>query len=404
MKSSKNFIYILIGLGLLGVFLSYLLAVEYYGNSGVAESLCSALGSGDSCAKVKDSPYSAISLPFLGNVPIALFGFTFYGLVTGLAYLSLKEEQSELHIPLIFTLSGVALFVDFILLFISIFIIGAICSLCFLTYIVSALLLILSFIYMKKFSKENMIVSIKNSLKSINKNFLTYVLIITGSFACGLWASKTSSNKTTKIASSQEIIQAKIAAYEKAPTVSIDLTNVPFAGDEKAPIVIVKYADFNCGHCMHASHILDGVLAEFSGLVKVYYKNFPLDGNCNRLVQRKSPDASSCLAASFALCANKQKKFLAAYHALYRDNEFGIRHNPSSISKISQDLGMNLSNVQACMSSQEISNYIAKEVDEGDKLNIQSTPSIFVNNKPLEPGTPEPIFLRELIKHISKKL
>lgn len=390
---------------MIGLILSYLLAVEFYGSSDLASSLCSALGSEDSCIQVKNSSFSSISLPGLGDVPIALFGFTFYGLATALAYFSTKEEKPQLHISILLFLSLLAFVIDIVLFLISAFIIKAVCSLCFLTYLVTAGLLVGSFFYIKKVLQENVISMLKsNFYQSVNKNFFTYLLIALGTFACGIWAAKTSSSKSTKLASSADIIAAKISAYEKAPVVNIDLTGVPFAGDEKAPIAIVKYADFNCGHCMHASHILDGVLAEFSGLVKVYYKNFPLDGNCNRLVQRKSPDASSCLAASFALCANKQKKFLAAYHALYKDNEMGIRHNPSSIAKITQDLGMNITTIQTCMSSAEISNYIAKEVDEGDKLNIQSTPSIFINNKPLEPGTPDPTFLRELIKHISKKL
>ncbi len=402
MNKSK-FLYIIIIFSIAGLVLSYLLALEYYGNSDVASSLCSALGSEDSCTKVKDSPYSAIHIPILENVPIALFGFAFYGFAVGLAVLS--KQQDEFHIPTLFAFSGIALIIDIVLFLISILLIGAVCSLCFITYILSGSILVLSYIYMKKFFTNPIPNLLKeNLIKSINKNFFTYLLITIGSFACGIWAAKTSSSKPTKIASSQDVIQAKISAYEKAPVVNIDLTNVPFAGDEKAPIVIVKFADFNCGHCMHASHILDAVLAEFTGLVKVYYKNFPLDGNCNRLVQRKTPDASSCLAASSALCAHKQNKFLPFYHALYRDNEMGIRHNPSSIAKISQDLGISLPTLQACMSGSEILNYMAKEIDEGERLNIQSTPSIFINNKPLEPGTPEPNFLRELIKHLSKKI
>lgn len=405
-KSKSSYLYIIICLSVIGVLLSYFLALEYYGNSDITSSLCSALGSEDSCAKVKESPYSAISLPVLGAVPIALFGFMFYGFIAVLGALSFKEPNDELHIPLLLGLSIIALLIDVVLFGISVGLIHAVCSLCFATYIVNAILISLFYIYMKKFFSEPIFNLLKkNFMTSFNKNFFTYLLIAVGSFTCGMWAAKTStSSKYTKLASSQDVIQAKIAAYEKAPVVKIDLQNVPFAGDEKAPIVIVKFADFNCGHCMHASHILDAILAEFSGLVKVYYKNFPLDGHCNRLVQRKSPDASSCLAATSALCANKQKKFLPFYHALYRDNEMGIRHSPSSIAKIVQDLGMNLQAIQTCMSSSEIANYLSKEVDEGEMLNIQSTPSIFVNNRPLEPGTPEPNFLRELIKHISKKL
>ncbi|MCX7999363.1 MAG: protein-disulfide isomerase, partial [Leptospiraceae bacterium] len=111
MKTTK-LLYIMIGLGIVGLILSYLLAIEFYGSSELASSLCSALGSEDSCTTVKNSSFSSFSLPWLGDVPIALLGFSFYGLATALAYLSTKEEKPHQHISILFVLSVVALLID----------------------------------------------------------------------------------------------------------------------------------------------------------------------------------------------------------------------------------------------------------------------------------------------------
>lgn len=407
MKSKNVFLYGLMGLSLVGLVLSFLLTQEYYGNAGgVVSSLCSAVGSEGSCDKVKDSSFSAFTLPGLGVVPIALLGFTFYGFTGVLSFLGLKEEESKIQVSVLLFVSLLALVIDAILFGISVFAIGAVCSLCAMTYLVSIGLVGLSFFVLKNLEpNKGVFTSMKEFLiAGIKKNFVTYIIIGLGFFACGLGAGRYNSNPGTKMGSSKDMIQASIEAYEKAGQVNINLNGIPFAGDEKAPIIIVKFADYNCGHCMHSSHILTGILAEFSGLVKVYYKNFPLDGNCNRLMQRKSPDASSCIAASAGYCAHKQKKFLPFYQALYMDTEQGVRHNPASVLKIAQDTGLNIPNFQSCMSGGEVAASIAKEVDEGDMLNIQSTPSLYVNGKPLTPGSPDPQFLRELIKHISAKL
>ncbi len=406
MKSKNSFLYSLLVLCLVGLTLSFLLTREYYGNAGeLVSSLCSTVGSEGGCEKVKESSYSAFPVFGLGVIPISLLGFVFYSFCGSLVFLALKEEETKSQISILLFVSILGLFIDFVLLGISLFIIKAVCSLCAITYLVTICLVTLSVLLLKNLEPSKGIFTTmkENLFLEIKKKFLTYAIIFIGFFACGLFVGKYNSRQTS-LASSKDMIQAGIQAYEKAPSVNINLEGVPFAGDEKAPIVIVKYADYNCGHCMHTSHILTAVLAEFSGLVKVYYKNFPLDGNCNRLMQRKTPDASSCIAASASHCADKQKKFLPFYRALYLDTEQGVRHSPNSVLKIAQDLSLNIKNFQACMSSSEVANLIAKEVDEADKLNIQSTPSLFVNGKPLTPGSPDPQFLRELIRHISARL
>ncbi|MBK6604356.1 MAG: thioredoxin domain-containing protein [Leptospiraceae bacterium] len=157
-------------------------------------------------------------------------------------------------------------------------------------------------------------------------------------------------------------LQTKIEAFEKRPAVKIDLSQSPGVGSPNAKITIVKYADFNCGHCMHTSHIISQLLADFPNDIKVYYKNFPLDGTCNPLVQRKDPSASSCIAASAALCANKQGKFKEVYNGLYNDNENGVRHTISSVKEIANKAGANMQQLQACMGSTEIQNFILAEV------------------------------------------
>ena len=71
--------------------------------------------------------------------------------------------------------------------------------------------------------------------------------------------------------------------------------------------------------------------------------------------------------------------------------------------EIANKAGANMQQLQSCMGSSEIQNFILQETKEGELLNIQSTPSLFVNNKPLDPGTPNPNFLKALVEHLLKK-
>jgi protein-disulfide isomerase/uncharacterized membrane protein len=398
---------------IIGLSLCIALIQEFFGSAGAfVESLCSTTGDGDSCSKVAKSAWSGFrGLPVLGDVPVAHIGFTFYGFCGFLFYSILKAEEEEKRgfVSLLFAVSLLGIVIDVILLIISISQIGTVCILCAITYVVTISIFVLAYLQAKSYSGEEGIMSqVKLTVgKNITTNFLNYtiavLLFFAGGIACARLSTPNKSGHEPDPESNKVYLQTKIEAFDKRQAVKIDLSQAPSVGSPNAKITIVKYADFNCGHCMHTSHIISQLLADFPNDIKVYYKNFPLDGTCNPLVQRKDPSASSCIAASAALCANKQGKFKEVYNGLYNDNENGVRHTISSVKEIANKAGANMQQLQACMGSTEIQNFILAEVKEGEVLNIQSTPSLYINNKPLDPGTPNPNFLKALVEHLLKK-
>lgn len=397
--------------GVLGILLSFLLAVEYFGigTDNLAGAACSALGGGDSCLKVAESSYSAIpGVPFLGNVPIALLGFGFYGLVVYAFYLISKSTSSEEVSKLISLLVPVLVlgFVfDLILFGISVGIIGTICQLCFLTYIVTISLLAIVYLLWKVEGKSEL-----NIPSAIKDGFATFGLVFFFSFSLGFAASKmwvkgeSSNTLATSRGMDSKEIQSKIDAYFLEPTLGIKVVGSPTIGKKDAPITIVKYADYNCGHCMHTSHILHTVLSEYDGMVKVVYKNFPLDGSCNRLMQQPRPGATSCIAAMAAICADKQGKFEPMYRGLYDNLEKGVAHSGASVVNLGNLIGLNVNALKTCMASREAQNQLNAEIDEAEKLNIQSTPSLYINDRRIESGTPNPVFLKTLLEQIIQKM
>ncbi|GBF49941.1 vitamin K epoxide reductase family protein [Leptospira ryugenii] len=393
----------------IGVLVSFLLAIEYFGlgTQNIAEGACSTLGGGDSCAKVAESSYSYIPFPFLGNVPIALFGFGFYATVLylfGTNFKSKVEEEAKNSARIIFALGALAFLVDIGLLIISVFVLETICRLCLITYFITAAILVLSYLLLQAEALD-----FKKAGSLILGSLGTLSVVFLFNFSVGFTASKLiASPKSNHLATSKDMdksaIEERIKAYEASANLNIDLTGSASMGKPDAPIVIVKFADFNCGHCMHTSHILQKVLAEYDGMVRVIYKNFPLDGSCNRLVGEPRPGATSCIAAAAAICANKQGKFEAMYHGLYENTEKGVAHTASSVLNLASLNGINTAQLKSCMSSSETQNLLNKEIDSAEKLDIKATPSLFINDKRIESGTPNPEFLKALIERLIKKL
>lgn len=333
---SKNKISII--LSVLGLIFSFLLIQKYYGDpSSIGETICNTLSESGSCDKVSESAYSAIrNVPGLGDIPIALFGFLFYGFVGFLFVLSeIKKESAEANLRLAFYVLILGLTADLGLFLLSVGVIKALCGLCVATYVVTILLLAVNFSAFKSLSDK----SVGAVLNSLNGNFFNFIIVILSFFVLGLYGGKISTNGARLVsgtANGEKSISEQLKEFGTTPAVSIDLKDVPVVGDPNAPITIVKYADFNCGHCMHTSKILKSFLSEYNGIIKVAYKNFPLDGNCNRLVGRKAPEASSCVAASAALCANEQKKFYPVYTGLYDDNEAGVMHTAVTVTRLAE--------------------------------------------------------------------
>lgn len=402
-------------ISIIGIIFTVILISEYFGNSnGIVSSACEVFGTGDSCKIVAQSVYSAIrGVPILGDVPVAVLGFTFYGFVGSLFFILFRTKDEEPKKEIIYFLLLILAFgilADIVLLFISVTQIKTLCTFCALTYIVTISLFIISYLMVKSMNeKEPMIHSIKtHSVSALRKNFLNFAILFLFFFACGtgigkLFDSGEGPEEKTPQGPTKPVIDAKIAEFYKKENKGINLSEAPSIGPKNAIIKIVKYADFNCPHCMHASKIISQVRAEFPSDIQVYYKNFPLDGACNYLVQRKTPDASSCIAAFAALCADKQNKFDEMYHGLYENLELGNRHSASSVMMLATKLQLNTDKFKTCLASPEIAAFVNREVKEGDKLKIESTPSLFVNDKALDPGTPNETFLRELIKDMISK-
>jgi len=99
--------------------------------------------------------------------------------------------------------------------------------------------------------------------------------------------------------------------------VSLDATHA--LGEANAPVVVVEFSDFECGHCAAFHQSLEDVLRQPGATIRVVFRHFPLDSACNpKIPSHLHPDA--CLAAVAAECAAEQGKFWA-YHNLLFDNQ-----------------------------------------------------------------------------------
>jgi protein-disulfide isomerase/uncharacterized membrane protein len=168
--------------------------------------------------------------------------------------------------------------------------------------------------------------------------------------------------------------------YETARVEAIDLASTPVKGPASAPVTVVEYSDFMCPFCRQLAGALSGFVPQAGGRVAVYFKNFPLDNTCNSKLQR-GIHPGSCTLALGAICAHNQGKFEA-----YHDRVFGSElknPQPADVVRLAGEAGLNAAAMEGCLADPATKAALAEQVAEGNRLGVNSTPTVYINGKKL---------------------
>jgi protein-disulfide isomerase len=104
---------------------------------------------------------------------------------------------------------------------------------------------------------------------------------------------------------------------------------------------------------------------KYPGDVKFYFKNFPL--NIHKYAKK---------ASTAALAANKQGKFEEFHNKLFENHR---RLNDKKILDIAGNLGLDMVAFESDRNSASIKNLVNRDMMEGQKIGVRSTPSVFIN-------------------------
>lgn len=161
----------------------------------------------------------------------------------------------------------------------------------------------------------------------------------------------------------------------------IDVQGRPVRGGTGAKVTIVNYDDFQCPFCsrMHQT-LFPGVIQAYGDRVRIIYKDYPLveihpwamhaavDANC--LGEQNGP-----AYWDFADYVHANQKTIAG-----RSPQEAFANLDTAASEQAAKYKLDVSKVQACMKKQDES-AIRASMAEGDKLGVDSTPTLFVNGE-----------------------
>jgi protein-disulfide isomerase len=157
---------------------------------------------------------------------------------------------------------------------------------------------------------------------------------------------------------------------------NIQMNDAPSTGDPKAPVTLVEYSDFECPVCRNLHDVLRGLLPNYAGKVRVVFKDFPLE--------QLHPWART--AAIAGRCAYQQdpKAFWKMYDFIYDNQDLISAANAwTKMADYAGQSGLDPGAFKSCMATPEASAAVNASRANGEKLEVSSTPTVFINGRRL---------------------
>jgi protein-disulfide isomerase len=148
----------------------------------------------------------------------------------------------------------------------------------------------------------------------------------------------------------------------------------PSKGGANPPIQIVEFSDLECPHCKASQPVFEKLQGDFPQ-VRFVFQQFPLPASLHPWALK---------AAQYADCAGQMNKdaFWKYVDAIF-ENQGGIALATADdkLKELATANGYDAQKISTCAASQETEARIKKSQDLGATLDVNETPTVFVNGR-----------------------
>jgi protein-disulfide isomerase len=137
-------------------------------------------------------------------------------------------------------------------------------------------------------------------------------------------------------------------------------------GDERAPIVLVEYGDYECPQCGRAYPIVKRLQKHFGKRLGFVFRNFPLS--------EIHPNAAS--AAEAAEFAGANGRFWEMHDGIFVNQDtIGL----PLLLTVAEALGLSTTDLNSALTSHEYAPRIKRDFMGGVRSGVNGTPTFFIN-------------------------
>jgi protein-disulfide isomerase/uncharacterized membrane protein len=154
-------------------------------------------------------------------------------------------------------------------------------------------------------------------------------------------------------------------------------------GNREASVVLVEFADLECGYCKRASSQLKRLYEAYGDEVLFVFKHFPMDPACNPGVNNKK-HRYACRSAHASVCAQEQGRFWA-FHDLAFKNQHQLKDE--NLRFYAEAVELDLTAYDACMDDRASAGRVYADAEDGTAVEAHGTPRIFIDGRLYRAGT-----------------
>ena len=159
-------------------------------------------------------------------------------------------------------------------------------------------------------------------------------------------------------------------------------------GNPDAPVTLEEFGDFQCPPCGQFAGFVEELRREYDSRLRVVFRNFPLPAH-----------EHAREAAQAAEAAGLQGKFWEMYDTLYREQS--LWSNASKARELFESyagvIGLDVDQFKKDMDSDKVRERIDSDHALADFLGVKVTPTLFINNRAIEPKDKNPEGVRAAI-------
>lgn len=148
----------------------------------------------------------------------------------------------------------------------------------------------------------------------------------------------------------------------------------PARGAQQPTITIVDFSDLECPHCKAANPIVEKLAADFP-TVRLVFQQFPLPASLHPWAMK---------AALYADCAAKMDKdaFWKYIDTVFENQgSIALATADDQLKGFAAPVGLDGQKLASCANSLEAEARVKKSLDLGQSLDINETPTVFVNGR-----------------------
>jgi protein-disulfide isomerase len=170
--------------------------------------------------------------------------------------------------------------------------------------------------------------------------------------------------------------------------------NGPSRGPVNAPVTVVEFSDLQCPHCKEANPTVERLVNEDAD-VRFVFQNFPLPSH--NWAQK---------AAAYADCVGRASndafwKFIDGVYAAQDD--ITADNADQKLTELADKAGVKGADIATCAPTPETQSRVEESVKLGQSLDVNSTPTIFINGRPVGVSGNNYDVLKQLVDFAAKQ-